>query len=249
MTSDVTLAIFSFGLPLAGFENVDDRYDDQIELIEGFVRRTRGLMDGADGVEGMTVRYISPVLTEDIFWEIVIKDVSLVIVSIVLVGVYMGIHMQSIFLASTGEPARVCPPWGSRSPLTSEAGCTPGMAHILISFPVAYLFAQASMDFGNLGILTLMAIFVILGIGASGDVAGMVGMGTAGGPFLLRGWQVLMTSSFLLTPGSRAPTKCPGHVSGDGGLMGGLTGRLTDACVPAQEDIAWQPRSRSSAKA
>ncbi|EDQ89828.1 dispatched-like protein [Monosiga brevicollis MX1] len=97
LESDVTRLIMKFGMPLAGYNNSDDRFDDQQKIIE---------------------------------------------VAIVIVGIYVIFHTQSLFLGLLG------------------------MLHILISFPVAYLFGQAAMDFGGMGILNLMALFIILGIGA-----------------------------------------------------------------------------------
>jgi hypothetical protein len=38
------------------------------------------------------------------------------------------------------------------------------MLHIVMSFPLAYLFAQISMDFGGMGLLNLMSLFIILGM-------------------------------------------------------------------------------------
>jgi hypothetical protein len=38
------------------------------------------------------------------------------------------------------------------------------MFHIIISFALAYLFAQISMDFGGMGLLNLMSLFIILGM-------------------------------------------------------------------------------------
>ena len=34
---------------------------------------------------------------------------------------------------------------------------------MLLSFPLAYLFNQMCMDFGGMGVLNLMALFIILG--------------------------------------------------------------------------------------
>ena len=144
LTSSVTKVDFYFGLPLAGYANEDDRYDEQIGKIEDFVKRTKDIIESADGKAGLSTGYISDILLTEYFFDIVITDVALVVIAIVIVGAYIGVYLQSLFLASLG------------------------MLHVLLSFPLAYLTTQILMDFNKLGILTLMALFIILGIGADG---------------------------------------------------------------------------------
>jgi hypothetical protein len=144
LRSSATKTDFFFGLPLAGYLNEDDRYDEQIGKIESFVKRTKSIIEGADGNAGMSTGYISRVLLIDYFFDIILTDVALVAAAIVMVGVYIGLYLQSFFLASMG------------------------MLHVLLSFPLAYLVTQILMDFNKLGILTLMALFIILGVGADG---------------------------------------------------------------------------------
>lgn len=148
LTSDVTKTEFYFGLPLAGYANADDRYAAQIAVIEDFVKLTKRHIDAADGNAGLRVGFIARVLLLDYFFGLIFKDVAYVALAIAIVGIYMSIYMQSGFLAS----------------------CS--MLHILLSFPIAYLFTQAFMDFGPMGVLNLMALFIILGIGADGRPEG-----------------------------------------------------------------------------
>ena len=92
-----------FGLPLEGYADPDDRYDEQIAVIEDFVRRAQGVLNQRAGVEGMDVRSISPVLTQDYFWDLVIGDATLVVVSIFMVQLYMIFHLESMFLGLLGK--------------------------------------------------------------------------------------------------------------------------------------------------
>eukprot|EP00730_Choanoeca_flexa_P014445 TRINITY_DN6321_c0_g1_i3.p1 TRINITY_DN6321_c0_g1~~TRINITY_DN6321_c0_g1_i3.p1 ORF type:complete len:1019 (+),score=305.40 TRINITY_DN6321_c0_g1_i3:108-3164(+) len=162
LASDVTRVVLDFGLPLEGFADIDDRYDDQIKKIEEYLDRVKTILDDNDTLQGMKVRWLNDYLLEEYFLTLFFRDTALIIVSIVIVWAYMIFHLQSVFLASTG------------------------MLHVLISFPLAYFFAQISMDFGGMGLLNLMSLFIILGIGAD-DVFILVDAWKQSGLLIKRG--------------------------------------------------------------
>eukprot|EP00039_Didymoeca_costata_P009116 m.120592 g.120592 ORF g.120592 m.120592 type:complete len:1010 (-) comp14368_c0_seq2:153-3182(-) len=139
--SHVTRATFRFGLPLKGYKNAKDRNEEQIEKIEEFVGSLKGYLDDASE-GGITVRYLSPILTEMHFQELIIRDVLWVLMSIILVFLFMWLHIQSAFLAGFG------------------------ILHVILSFPFAYFFLQLFLRTGPMGILNFMSLFIILGIGA-----------------------------------------------------------------------------------
>ncbi|EGD75300.1 hypothetical protein PTSG_06952 [Salpingoeca rosetta] len=142
LTSHVSTSLTFFGLPLAGFKSPDDRYDEQISIIESFVKRVPSTLRPFKKAEGLTTTILSGVLIDDYFWNLIITDTALVSVSVVVVYLYMAFHVNSFFISGMG------------------------MLHVLVSFPIAFLFTQAAMDFGAMGILNLMSLFIILGIGA-----------------------------------------------------------------------------------
>ena len=59
LRSDVTRVVVDFGLPLQGYTDIDDRYDEQVGKIESFLKRAKTLLDDNDGIEGMDVRFIN----------------------------------------------------------------------------------------------------------------------------------------------------------------------------------------------
>jgi hypothetical protein len=54
--------VIDFGLPLQGYTDIDDRYDEQIGKIEDFLDRAEKYLDDEDGAEGMDLRYLSDYL-------------------------------------------------------------------------------------------------------------------------------------------------------------------------------------------
>eukprot|EP00039_Didymoeca_costata_P008447 m.112212 g.112212 ORF g.112212 m.112212 type:complete len:1026 (+) comp14086_c0_seq4:217-3294(+) len=139
--SHITKSTFRFGLPLQGYNNAKDRYDEQISKIEDFVSSMKEYLDSA-GEHGITVRYLSPILIQLHFQDLIFRDTLWIVLSIVLVFLFMWFHIQSAFLASFG------------------------IVHVILSFPFAYFFLQALLRSGSMGVLNFMSLFIILGIGA-----------------------------------------------------------------------------------
>eukprot|EP00055_Hartaetosiga_balthica_P007536 m.26034 g.26034 ORF g.26034 m.26034 type:complete len:1057 (-) comp5820_c2_seq1:163-3333(-) len=141
LSSHLTRTQIQFGIPLKGYSAIDDRYDDQIAIIEDFVSSCQAVLDQINS-DGFRITFIAPVISEAYFWDIVLQDTALVSVSILVVFLYVWFHTESLFLASFG------------------------MLHILLSFPIAYFITQLMIDFGGMSVLNLMSLFIILGVGA-----------------------------------------------------------------------------------
>ena len=62
LRSDVTRVVIDFGLPLQGYTDIDDRYNEQVGKIESFLERAEAFLDSKDGVKGMDIRYLNDYL-------------------------------------------------------------------------------------------------------------------------------------------------------------------------------------------
>ena len=120
LDSEVTKTIFQFGMPLKGFNSSEDRRDDQIALIEEFVKTFLPYLDKQteDNEVGITVLINAPVQLEMHFNDIIFSDSILVVISITIVWLYVWFHTQSLWISSFG------------------------ILHVILSFPCAYFISK-----------------------------------------------------------------------------------------------------------
>ena len=146
--SSITRAIFSFALPLEGYESADDRFDEQKKAFEDWILGniteivTQANEDGEADSSIVGVYFVGSGVTEAQINEVILADGSLVFGAIVFVYLYTWFHVRSGFLACLG------------------------MLHVMMSFPVAYFIFRFLVGVEKFGMLNTLSIFVLLGIGA-----------------------------------------------------------------------------------
>ena len=149
-----------FGFPLKGYNNSQDRPEEQEEIMDNWIISLYGEYkdEGSTMIEsgylhnfyqkkyddgsGIQVGILSGAILGKYFDGLILADGVKAFISIFLVWLFCIAHTQSVFLASFG------------------------MLHILLSFPFAYFFLQLFLDVGALGLLNFFSLFIILGIGA-----------------------------------------------------------------------------------
>eukprot|EP00040_Diaphanoeca_grandis_P005674 m.33974 g.33974 ORF g.33974 m.33974 type:complete len:1031 (+) comp16909_c0_seq1:328-3420(+) len=141
MNTDISKSFISFGMPLAGYDNVTDREDEQLDKIAATARTIRDKFLEKSYSE-FDVRYLHGALIGDYFNSLIFTDVINVVISIILVWVYIWYHTKSMFLSGFG------------------------LGHVVLSFPFAYLFMCIFLQSYTMGVLNFMSLFIILGIGA-----------------------------------------------------------------------------------
>lgn len=141
-SSYISRGTIRFGIPLEGFDSSNDRYDEQIAIIEDFIKTLVDFLESDESNSLFTLRFVSPVTASLHFEGLLFNDVMLVLASITMVWAYMWFHTKSLFLASFG------------------------MGHVVLSFPFAYFFLQLFLYPKSMGVLNFMSLFIILGIGA-----------------------------------------------------------------------------------
>jgi len=161
--SEFTRTSYYFGAPLADFQSTTDKFNDQVKKVEDFqVSLADGLCDKYDLKQtwALDSKYKGKEATVKtnsgevkVFWfsnqvmmaefnDIVTVDFSWAFFCIISVWVYMAFHTQSLMLASFG------------------------MFEIVIAFPVTYFFYEVVCRIIFFQSVHILAIFVILGIGA-----------------------------------------------------------------------------------
>lgn len=141
-SSYISRGTIRFGIPLEGFDSSNDRSDDQIKIIEDFIKTLIDYLESDGANEQFKLRFASPITIRLHFDGLLFNDVVLVLASISMVWLYMWFHTSSLFLASFG------------------------MGHVVLSFPFAYFFLQLFLYPKSMGVLNFMSLFIILGIGA-----------------------------------------------------------------------------------
>eukprot|EP00940_MAST-03C_sp_MAST-3C-sp2_P003360 g3360.t1 len=144
--SDVTRSFVRFGFPLQGYNNTDDRIVEQKEKSREFAVKCVKIVD----------KYVEQYEDEgfDIFYyggnaamghmvdKILIEDGTFAFFSMLFVGIYIGVHSGSAFLA------------------------VGGMLHVVLSFPLAYFFLRDIFGIAFFDTMNTFLIYVLLGIGA-----------------------------------------------------------------------------------
>eukprot|EP00238_Polyblepharides_amylifera_P005552 CAMPEP_0196583672 /NCGR_PEP_ID=MMETSP1081-20130531/44292_1 /TAXON_ID=36882 /ORGANISM="Pyramimonas amylifera, Strain CCMP720" /LENGTH=981 /DNA_ID=CAMNT_0041904627 /DNA_START=144 /DNA_END=3086 /DNA_ORIENTATION=- len=161
--SKFTRTIYYFGAPLAGFQSPTDDFSDQAKEVQDYQVDYADSLCEKYGLEktwaldskykGKEAKVSTPSGDVDIFWfsiEVTNKEIQdtisldflWAVFCIISVWIYMAIHTQSLMLASFG------------------------MFEIVISFPVTYFFYEVVCRIIFFQPVHILAIFVILGIGA-----------------------------------------------------------------------------------
>ena len=133
------------GMPLEGYNNETDRDDDQLDDIQEFTTKnfkTIGKHYFKKGAGEMTFFYSSLTLLFDAIQTLVYRDISLVFGSILFIVLFLLFQTGSVWV--TG--------WGVFS--------------IISGFLIANLIYRIVLDFQYFGIFHVLAIFILLCIGA-----------------------------------------------------------------------------------
>ena len=143
--STITRSLIPFGWPLEGFSNDSDRDDDQKKKFDTFFKdeiMPKGDDLFSDGVGDMSFSYGSASIVGLWISRQVIFDLALAVGSFTFIGVFMAIQTGSIWI--TG--------WTIFS--------------ILTGFCEANLLYRVILDFRYVGVFHVLAVFIVLGIGA-----------------------------------------------------------------------------------
>ena len=132
---------FFLGLPRAGYESATDRADKQDDEIDEELQEIVANYDVS--ISGLQVVFDFITVTEYYAFTTLVTDAAFAGGSIVYVGLFIGIHTGSVFMAICGE------------------------TQILLSFPATYFIYRFLFGIEHFGTLQVLAIFVILGIGES----------------------------------------------------------------------------------
>ena len=144
-TSSITRSLIMFGSPLEGYSNTEDREDDQKSEFDTFFREKimpKGDDYFSDGVGDTDFSYGSSSIIGLWISRQVIFDLALAIGSFTFIGVFMAIQTSSIWI--TG--------WTIFSIMTGFCG--------------ANLIYRVILDFRYVGVFHVLAVFIVLGIGA-----------------------------------------------------------------------------------
>jgi len=155
--TEATRSMISFGSPLPGFSNSNDREEEQQELVEEWsllveqrlfdhFKMQKGLFYSAyrDPAETTSLRitFLNYYLYSPVeFGRLASEDFNMVLGSMCFVGLYMGYHTGSLFLALLG------------------------LLQILLSLPLA-LFFYTCFRFTWFSQVHILSVFVVLGVGA-----------------------------------------------------------------------------------
>ena len=143
--SEITKIRIPFGGPLAGYANLTDREDDQLEKVKDYINdKLYSKLDkwNSDGVGEMNFFYLATQIFGDLILKHVLVDLLLAFAGLIIVFIIMCIQTRSLWI--TG--------WALFSVLTG--------------FFIAILIYRFIFDYRYVGIFHVLAIFIILGIGA-----------------------------------------------------------------------------------
>ena len=143
--SDITRLTMQFGAPLEGYKNATDDEDGQFDDIKDYMfdhmySDLNKLYKA--GVGEMNFYYFGTQLIGAIIGQMVILDLMLAMIGLVFVYIFISVQTRSLWITS----------WSVFS--------------ILASFFTAILVYRLVFDFRYVGIFHVLAIFIILGIGA-----------------------------------------------------------------------------------
>ena len=143
--SSITRISLSIGQPFEGFVNDTDREDEQSTLLKKFMNehfRVVGDKHYSNGAGDMDVIYYSPTLLSVVITRLVVTDLSLAIGSMVFIVVFMCIQTGSLWVTGFA------------------------IMSIITGFCATNLVYRVILDYRYFGTFHVLAIFIILGIGA-----------------------------------------------------------------------------------
>jgi len=132
---------FPIGLPLAGYDSIEDREEEQREKIDEWSKELSAAVEEATG-EQFEVLVFSPSLYSARLGDLSFSDFKWIALSLAFVLLYMCIHTRSIYLGLMG------------------------ILQIALAFPLTYFIYRLVFQVKIFTNLHLLAIFLILGIGA-----------------------------------------------------------------------------------
>ena len=143
--SSVTRSLFRVGLPLEGFISPKDREDDQEKLLEDFLanQMTTALWDqNGAGMSGMRFVFNGETIQYNDRSKQITKDFALAVGSMVFIFCFVCFQTRSLFITSMA------------------------VGSIFTSFLGANLIYRIVFNYKYFGTFHLLAVFIILGIGA-----------------------------------------------------------------------------------
>lgn len=129
------------GVPFPGFSSTDDNESKQDDM---YVEWGNDVIEPVNDLSTSShnLYAISQLLSNSLFDDIVLRDLSFSILAIILVFVVMWTHMSSLFLAAVA------------------------MLQIILSFPLAYVVYRLVLRQLYFAALQILTVFLVLGIGA-----------------------------------------------------------------------------------
>lgn len=143
LQSKISRIYFQYGWPLEGYENEEDRKEEQEKKIGDFNIKFLNFLKGAS-TKQLRVLFFGSGITDKQFGDMVNTDLILALASITFVYLYLAFQLRSIWLSSMA------------------------ISQILLSFPSAIIIYQYIFQITHLGILQILAIYIVLGVGADG---------------------------------------------------------------------------------
>ena len=157
--SSVVRSTWSFGLPIKGYDSAvedeqkQERYVDRTVIRDGIAKQVEALVNGKFADEACSVSCTAGVHEFRVYFDYsglgsgwatrqLSADGPLAGASMAFVWMVMSLHTRSLSIASVG------------------------MLQILLSFPVTYFFYRVVLQISHFGTLQVLAVYVILGIGA-----------------------------------------------------------------------------------
>jgi hypothetical protein len=135
-----------FGLPLKGFQSVFDRPFTQKQRMKKFGRKIVGkiknFLRASGGAGKMYILYEAPGSLYSQYTGALMRDLPLVVVSILFLLCYMAMYNGSFYLACMG------------------------LVTIILSFPVTVFVYRVVLGIKFLGVMNFVSVWIVLGIGA-----------------------------------------------------------------------------------
>ena len=143
-TSITKVTIF-IGLPLFGYDNTTDRESEQTTKLQNFAKNDLNVIASKhhkNGAGKMNFYYSSLHILNSIIFSQMIRDLMLAVGSLFFIFVFMCIQTQSFWVTGFA------------------------LFSIVSGFTVTLLIYRFILDYRYLGLFHILAVFIILGIGA-----------------------------------------------------------------------------------
>ena len=144
--ADIIRTSFAIGWPLDGYENDEDDDDDQqdetAEYLNDYISDAQKFYEDGVGVDDLDFFYFSNTIYMEYILNQVNLDMALLGGSLLFIFFFMWLHTRSLFITGLA------------------------ILSIVTSFFVANMLYRVVFDFRYFGIFHVLALFIILGIGA-----------------------------------------------------------------------------------